>query len=251
MGIIRLDDSLADLVRAGKISLDEGRIHAEAPDELAFKAVTGAASSAAPEGPVKLVAEIDASSTSCSTSTAAICTSRSATRRSRAPGASSRRCATRSYRCAEMEELLFEILNPSRRGRSRRARPRLRLRPPRARFRANYLYRFDRARRGLPLHSAQGPDARRFRMPGSDARARRKAGRARARHGPTGSGKSTTLAAMITTSMPTGPCHILTIEDPVEFVQTPLRAQVTHREVGPDARASPVRSAALPARIRR
>src|SRR5450432_1602121 len=40
MGIIRLDDSLGDLVRAGKITLDEARVHAEAPDELTF-AVTG------------------------------------------------------------------------------------------------------------------------------------------------------------------------------------------------------------------
>ena len=41
-------------------------------------------------------------------------------------------------------------------------------------------------------------------------------------------------------------CHILTIEDPVEFVHESLRAQVTHREVGPDAStfATAIRSAA-------
>ncbi len=40
-------------------------------------------------------------------------------------------------------------------------------------------------------------------------------------------------------------CHILTIEDPVEFVHPPQRAQVTHREVGPDASsfAAAIRSA--------
>jgi twitching motility protein PilT len=40
-------------------------------------------------------------------------------------------------------------------------------------------------------------------------------------------------------------CHILTIEDPVEFVHQPARAQVTHREVGPDAGsfAAAIRSA--------
>ena len=40
-------------------------------------------------------------------------------------------------------------------------------------------------------------------------------------------------------------CHILTIEDPVEFVHQPLRAQVTHREVGPtrSSFASAIRSA--------
>jgi twitching motility protein PilT len=64
--------------------------------------------------------------------------------------------------------------------------------------------------------------------------------------GPTGSGKSTTLAAMIHHINANRPCHILTIEDPVEFVHESLRAQVTHREVGPDAPtfAAAIRSAA-------
>ncbi len=52
--------------------------------------------------------------------------------------------------------------------------------------------------------------------------------------GPTGSGKSTTLAAMINHINTTRDCHILTIEDPVEFVHQPKRSQVTHREVGED-----------------
>jgi twitching motility protein PilT len=53
--------------------------------------------------------------------------------------------------------------------------------------------------------------------------------------GPTGSGKSTTLAGMINHINQTRPVHVLTIEDPVEFVHTPAKAQITHREVGPDA----------------
>ena len=53
--------------------------------------------------------------------------------------------------------------------------------------------------------------------------------------GPTGSGKSTTLAAMIHHINASFARHILTIEDPVEFVHEPLRAQVTHREVGAHA----------------
>jgi twitching motility protein PilT len=63
--------------------------------------------------------------------------------------------------------------------------------------------------------------------------------------GPTGSGKSTTLAAMIRHINETRACHILTIEDPVEFVHTPIKAQVTHREVGPHAAsfAGAIRSA--------
>ena len=50
--------------------------------------------------------------------------------------------------------------------------------------------------------------------------------------GPTGAGKSTTLAAMLDHINKTRACHILTIEDPVEFVHEPLRAQITQREVG-------------------
>jgi twitching motility protein PilT len=53
--------------------------------------------------------------------------------------------------------------------------------------------------------------------------------------GPTGSGKSTTLAGMINHINQNRACHILTIEDPVEFVHEPLRAQITHREVGSHA----------------
>ena len=53
--------------------------------------------------------------------------------------------------------------------------------------------------------------------------------------GPTGSGKSTTLAAMIDHINKSRSCHVLTIEDPVEFVHTPLKAQITHREIGAHA----------------
>jgi twitching motility protein PilT len=50
--------------------------------------------------------------------------------------------------------------------------------------------------------------------------------------GPTGSGKSTTLAAMIDHINRTRSGHILTIEDPVEFVHEPKKCSITHKEVG-------------------
>jgi len=50
--------------------------------------------------------------------------------------------------------------------------------------------------------------------------------------GPTGSGKSTTLAAMIDYINNEMPKHIITIEDPVEFVHKSKRALIRHREVG-------------------
>ena len=50
--------------------------------------------------------------------------------------------------------------------------------------------------------------------------------------GPTGSGKSTTLAGMIDHINRARAGHILTIEDPVEFVHQPRKCLVTHKEVG-------------------
>jgi twitching motility protein PilT len=53
--------------------------------------------------------------------------------------------------------------------------------------------------------------------------------------GPTGSGKSTTLAAIIDEANRTRAEHILTIEDPVEFVHRHKRCIVNQREIGVDA----------------
>ncbi|MCK6079380.1 type IV pilus twitching motility protein PilT [Microbacterium sp. EYE_5] len=55
--------------------------------------------------------------------------------------------------------------------------------------------------------------------------------------GPTGSGKSTTLTAMIDVINSTKPDHIVTVEDPIEFVHTSRRSLVHQREVGSDTRS--------------
>lgn len=52
--------------------------------------------------------------------------------------------------------------------------------------------------------------------------------------GPTGSGKSTTLAALINDINTERPDHIITVEDPVEFLHKDKRAIVTQREIGHD-----------------
>lgn len=52
--------------------------------------------------------------------------------------------------------------------------------------------------------------------------------------GATGSGKSSTLAAMINHVNETKPVHILTLEDPVEYIHRPKKARITQREVGED-----------------
>jgi len=51
--------------------------------------------------------------------------------------------------------------------------------------------------------------------------------------GPTGSGKSTTLAAMVNHINETEQGHILTIEDPIEFVHESKKSLINQREVGP------------------
>ncbi|MGK9449769.1 type IV pilus twitching motility protein PilT [Acidithiobacillus caldus] len=51
--------------------------------------------------------------------------------------------------------------------------------------------------------------------------------------GPTGSGKSTTLAAMVDHINQQRADHIITIEDPIEFLHTPKKCLINQREVGP------------------
>lgn len=52
--------------------------------------------------------------------------------------------------------------------------------------------------------------------------------------GPTGSGKSTTLAAIIDRVNETRPAHIITVEDPIEFLHHHKRGIINQREVGAD-----------------
>jgi twitching motility protein PilT len=58
--------------------------------------------------------------------------------------------------------------------------------------------------------------------------------------GPTGSGKSTTLAAIIDEINETRNDHIITIEDPIEFLHHHKRCVIHQREVGSDTKAFPV-----------
>ena len=57
--------------------------------------------------------------------------------------------------------------------------------------------------------------------------------------GPTGSGKSTTLAAMLDKINQTRQCHIITIEDPVEYIHHHKKCIVNQREVGSDTTSFP------------
>ena len=63
--------------------------------------------------------------------------------------------------------------------------------------------------------------------------------------GPTGSGKSTTLAAMVDEINKTSQRHVISIEDPIEFLQKPIKGAITQRQVGKHAESfsSALRSA--------
>ena len=54
--------------------------------------------------------------------------------------------------------------------------------------------------------------------------------------GPTGSGKSTTLASLVNIINQSKPLHIMTVEDPIEFLHTHNRSIVNQREIGSDTK---------------
>jgi twitching motility protein PilT len=147
----------------------------------------------------------------------------------------------------EMQALLFEITTPSQR---QQITEELDLDfayayEDKARFRANYFYKttgLGAVFRVIPTRIVSLDEL------GCPPAIRNLADRRRGLvlvTGPTGSGKSTTLAAMIGHINAQRACHILTIEDPVEFVHQPQKAQITHREVGQHASnfAAAIRSA--------
>jgi len=147
----------------------------------------------------------------------------------------------------EMHEWLFQIVNPDQ---QRQIVEQLDLdfayAHARARFRANFFYRTTGLGAVFRFIPSTVPTLDQLSCPPAiRALADRRSGLVLVT-GPTGSGKSTTLAAMIHHINASRPCHILTIEDPIEFVHQSMRAQVTHREVGSDAPsfATAIRSAA-------
>jgi twitching motility protein PilT len=147
----------------------------------------------------------------------------------------------------EMEALLFEITSDTQRARF--------LEEmdldfaysfgDKARFRANYFVKQSGLAAVFRIIPSKIVSLEDLRCPPAIRRLAEKRGGLVLVTGPTGSGKSTTLAAMIHHINETRACHILTIEDPIEFVHESRKAQVTHREVGPHAAtfASAIRSA--------
>ena len=103
-----------------------------------------------------------------------------------------------------------------------------------ARFRANAFFQIDRPAIALRLIPSQIPTPEQLGLPAVTANLVNLPHGLVLVTGPTGSGKSTTLAAMIGWINQYRPVHVLTIEDPVEYMHPPKLALVNQREVGPD-----------------
>jgi len=104
-----------------------------------------------------------------------------------------------------------------------------------ARFRANYLYNYNgmgAVLRQIPSKILTMQD---LKMPEVFQRVCQIPTGLILVTGPTGSGKSTTLAAMIDYINATMARHIITVEDPVEFVHQNKKSVIVHREIGEHA----------------
>jgi len=104
-----------------------------------------------------------------------------------------------------------------------------------ARFRANAFFQMDRPGLALRLIPTEIPSPEAIGLPEATAPLLTRPHGLVLMTGPTGSGKSTTLAAMIGWINRNRPLHILTIEDPIEYIHPSQHALVNQREVGSDA----------------
>jgi twitching motility protein PilT len=103
-----------------------------------------------------------------------------------------------------------------------------------ARFRVN-LFRQERGSAAVfRLIPSRIPTAEELALPGPIANLSEASGGLVLVTGPTGSGKSTTLAAILDRVNQRLAYHVITIEDPIEFVHTNNRSVFTQREIGPD-----------------
>lgn len=137
---------------------------------------------------------------------------------------------------ARMRSLLDELLEPEQRERFHEERDLdfAYALGDKARFRCNYLYKHTGPGAVFRTIPSKILSAEQLGLPSQVLDlAKRRAGLVLVT-GPTGSGKSTTLAAMLSWINHNRAGHILTIEDPVEFVHKPVKCLITHREVGAD-----------------
>ena len=104
--------------------------------------------------------------------------------------------------------------------------------PGKARFRANFFSQKDGVAAVFRTIPSQVLTAEQLGLPGICQKFAKLTKGLVLVTGPTGSGKSTTLAAIIDYANKIRADHILTVEDPIEFVHKSVKALINHREVG-------------------
>jgi twitching motility protein PilT len=109
--------------------------------------------------------------------------------------------------------------------------------PGKARFRVNVYMQRDAIGAALRLIPYEIRTLEQLGMPANMADLARLARGLVLVTGPTGSGKSTTLAAMIDVVNQEKPVHIMTVEDPIEYLHQHKTAIVNQREVGADTKS--------------
>jgi len=145
-----------------------------------------------------------------------------------------KRQATPPLHIRQLEVMLLSVM-PERqpRGMEGDGRLRLRVRDRRAaRFRVERGARSQGPMAVFPRDPGQGRERRAARDLEGGAAALLLNEGSRARPGPTGSGKSTTLCSLIDLINRTRTDHIITIEDPIEFVHENKKCVITQRQVG-------------------
>jgi twitching motility protein PilT len=105
---------------------------------------------------------------------------------------------------------------------------------PVGRVRVNLHFQRDHLAMNLRLVWPEIPDARRLGIPPHVIQMGETPHGLILISGPTGSGKSTTLAAMVEHINVARPAHIITIEDPIEYIYSNKRAIIEQREIGAD-----------------
>ncbi len=142
----------------------------------------------------------------------------------------------RAWTRDEVETILFSIMNDRQREEFGREWERDFAISPRgeARFRVNYYMDRDSVAGAFRLIPNEIKSLKQLGVPGVVAKFARLPRGLVLVTGPTGSGKSTTLAALIDLVNRSRADHIVTIEDPIEFVHQNHRSLVNQREVGSD-----------------
>ncbi len=105
---------------------------------------------------------------------------------------------------------------------------------PAGRVRCNVHYQRDHLAMVLRLVWPSIPDARKLGIPEHVIRMGETHHGLILISGPTGSGKSTTLASMVQHINQTRPAHVITIEDPIEYIYSNAQSIIEQREVGSD-----------------